>query len=465
MRLPTRFVRKEYLLLLGLGAALLPFFLLAAYCHPAADDFWLTNLVREKGMWAAQWEIRQTWSGRYTSMLLASMNPLVFGSISAYKAMAFILLALLVLAVHYFVAAFLGRALPRRQSALAALVFLALYLGFMPVVSQVVYWLSGALSYQAAHIALLLLFGRLLRPVAGSAFTPGFFLLNALLVLFIAGLNETAMALLLYLLAGLVLLSWWGSGRLSKPLLGLLGFAVLGAAVVVLAPGNAIRSADFPQQGRFFFSLAYAGAVAINNSFNWLTSGPVLLFTLLFLPFCLRVQAWPLRWQNVHPFFTWLFFYGALVTCFFVSYYSKGGAAVPRVQDTIYLVFLTGWFGNVFHTVRFLAANGWQAPALRPYAVSLLWVLGLLWLLLSPASHIRTAWSDLASGRAARYDQEMKARYALLRQSDCQVCPIPAIQHVPATIFFEEIPADTTWKNRYFSEYFGKKLMVLEGIK
>jgi hypothetical protein len=451
------FKKKENLLLLGLAAALLPFFLLAAFCHPSGDDFWLTNLVREKGIWQAQWEIRQAWSGRYASMFLGSINPLVFGSFAAYKALAFLLLGLLALAMGYLVDAFLGRPRAFGPAALLTLAFLVLYLGFMPVVSQVVYWMSGSLSYQVAHIALLFLLGRQLRPApAGGLLTDG------LLVLFIAGLNETAMALLFYLLAGLVLLSRRATGRWSGSLVALLALTALGAALVVLAPGNAVRSAAYPGQGQLLFSLAYAGAVALNNSLNWLTFGPVLVFTILFVPFAFRMPAWPRSWQQIHPVFTWLFWYGALVCCFFVSYYSKGGPAPPRVQNTMYLVFLVGWFGNILHTVQFLAARGWAMLAWPRYVVLLLWLLAFVWLWQSPRSHIPTAWSDLVSGRAARYDREMKARYAGLRRSSCQVCPIRAVKNIPATIFFEEIPADTTWKNRYFSEYFGKKLMVME---
>jgi hypothetical protein len=462
MPLPSCLKRKETLLLLALAAALLPFFLLAVYCHPSGDDFWLTNIVREKGAWQAQREIRQNWSGRYTSMFLSSFNPLVFGSFTAYKALAFVLLGLLVLATSYFVRPLLDKTFSWRHTGLLSLVLLALYLGFMPVVSQVVYWMSGSLSYQVAHLALLVLFGRQLRRAPGPAFPGARLLPDGFLVLGIAGLNETAMALLFYLLAGLLLLSWWVTRRLPASLLALLAFAALGVACVMMAPGNAIRSAAYPEQGRIFFSLAYAGAVALNNSFNWLTFGPVLLLTALFIPFCVRLNTWPQSWQKIHPVFTWLFFSGALVTCFFVSYYSKGDHAPPRVQDTIYLVFLTGWFLNIFHTVKFLAARGWAIAAWPQYGVVLLWLLCLLWFFCSPHSHIRTAWSDLASGRAARYDQEMNARYAFLKNSKCQVCPIPVVKNIPATIFFEEIPADTTWKNRYFAEYFGKKLMVME---
>lgn len=462
MRLLPLLTRKENLLLLFLAVTLLPFLLLAFFCHPSGDDFWLTNMVREQGFWQAQGQIRQTWSGRYASMLLASINPLVFGFFGAYKALAFLLLGLLGLAMGYFVDAFLGRTRPLRQVALLTLTWLGLYLGFMPVVSQVVYWMSGALSYQVAHIALLWLFGRQLQQASAQAFPGARLLTDGLLVLFIAGLNETAMALQFYLLAGLLLLGWLSSRRLNKSQLVLLILAALGAAFVVLAPGNAVRSAEYPQRGQLVYSLAYAGAVALNNSFNWLTFGPVLLFSALFIPFAGRVQAWPLSWRQLHPVFTWLFFYGALVCCFFVSYFSKGDHAPPRVQDTIYLVFLTGWFGNLFHTVKFLAARGRVIPAWPGYAVWLLWLLGLVWLWQGPHSHIHTAWSDLVSGRAGRYDQEMKARYAFLKSSDCQICLIPEVKHIPTTIFFEEIPADTTWKNRYFSEYFGKKLMLLD---
>ncbi|MDQ3291211.1 MAG: hypothetical protein M3Q05_07970, partial [Bacteroidota bacterium] len=76
-------------------------------------------------------------------------------------------------------------------------------------------------------------------------------------------------------------------------------------------------------------------------------------------------------------------------------------------------------------------------------------------------SNVQVAYSDLLSGKADHYNQEMQTRYATLKNSNCQSCPIKTVKNRPKTIFFEEVPADTSWENTFYAQYFGKKLLLV----
>ncbi len=450
----------QNLLLILLVAGVLPFFMLSFYCHPSADDFWLTNIAIAKGSWAAQWEIRQTWSGRYFAMFLASFNPLVYQWFTGYKIIPAFTLLLLGSSIYYFIRQLCCTAISCQTTLLFTLLLLTLYLGFMPVVSQTIYWLSGTISYQFATIGLFLLGGLLINLYKTLPWPK--YIISLVLIFGIIGLNETTMAWLVYILFAVLVLNIYYIRSFSNAQLGLLIFAGLCCCLVLVAPGNAVRSAEYPEAGRFFYAIFYAVAVTINNSFNWLTRTPILLVTVIFMGAALKFKVTN-QLSKVPLALIWLVYVGGIVVCFFVSYYSKSDHAPPRVQDSIFLLFITGWFLCWWFTLPHLGAVVTFRLITWPKYIFIV-IAGFCFytIFINPTSHIREAYSDLFSGRASRYNVEMHARYTYLKTSNCQTCTIPAVKNIPKTIFFEEIPADTTWKNRYFSQYFGKKLMIIQ---
>jgi len=464
LKLLFSLVNLKTLAWMALVIAITPFLILAFYAHPSADDFWLTNMVIATDSWQAQQDIRQEWSGRYTSMFFASINPLVYRFFAGYKLMAVLMLVLTYGALLAMVKTFLTDAFSGTVAALLSLLLLVLHVGFMPTVSQGYYWLSGSFSYQAANIFMLLWLAMLWQFYQHrSVFKQTeYILLVTLLLILGIGCNETNMVLLGFLMTAFFLADTFIYRRLNIFLLYFLIVTSICCALVYFAPGNLIRLKEYPEHGNILFAGAYAIAIAINNSFNWLTATPVLILTILFIPFSLQLTHKQPIQKNIHPLAAILLFFLSLVVCFFVSYWSKAHHAPPRVQNNIYLVFLIGWFLTTHIVVaHFHRKYALRIPLIPNYAWWLILFSVALTLFCSKPSNIRTAYSDLFSGRAARYNQEMNQRYALLKYSSCQTCEIPVVKNIPKTIFFEEIPADTTWKNRYFSEYFGKKLMIM----
>ena len=399
------------------------------------------------------------------SLFFASINPLVYHSLAGYKLMPILIFLLTYGALLALVKNFLTDKFSGSFAALLSLLLLVLHVGFMPTVSQGYYWLSGSLSYQAANIFMLLLVAVLwqfYRNRKGTSKTKFIILVTVLLFLSI-GCNETNMVLIAFLMTTFCLVDGYIYRRLNFTLLYFLGITALCCSLVYFAPGNLIRLKDYPAHGNLFFAGAYATAIAVNNSLNWLTATPVLVLTILFIPFSLQLAQQQRHQKTIHPLAAILIYFLSLAVCFFVSYWSKAHHAPPRVQNNIYLVFLIGWFLTTHTVVTYLGQKySLRVPPLPAYATWLICFLVGLTLFYSRQSNIRTAYSDLFSGRAVRYNQEMNARYTYLKNSNCAVCEIPEVKNIPRTIFFEEIPADTTWKNRYFSEYFGKKLMLMK---
>lgn len=76
-------------------------------------------------------------------------------------------------------------------------------------------------------------------------------------------------------------------------------------------------------------------------------------------------------------------------------------------------------------------------------------------------SNVRGAYSDWLSGEAAAYNQEIRLRFAYLRNNNCQVCPVKDLVHRPKTIYFRQEPVISEWENDLYAKYFGKQRIVL----
>ncbi len=403
--------------LLVLSLALLPFLILAAYCHPSADDFWLTNMVIAQGPWQAQADIRQNWSGRYTSMFLGSFNPLVYRSFTFYKILPVLFFTFLTIGLYRFLVFLTQKQFSRKVCVALALAFLIIYLHQMHTVAQSFYWMSGAITYQTANILLVFFLASWYRYSRLEVNEQSWGQKISITFLLVAtiGCNETTMAMVAFLIGCLVLISVF-KRRADYFLIWLAMVTVVACSLVILAPGNTIRSQEYPLQHDLDFALVYALLVPVNNSLNWLVNSPVFLISgLLLLAVAQKLPQLSL-FTRIHPVVALIILYGCLASGYFVAYWSKHAASPPRAQDTIYFVFLLGWLVNLFIFIPY-AQQRYTIPTLPGYATHLLLIWGIAFVFYSKQSHVRTAYVDLLSGQASRYNQEMQARYTALKSS------------------------------------------------
>ena len=95
------------------------------------------------------------------------------------------------------------------------------------------------------------------------------------------------------------------------------------------------------------------------------------------------------------------------------------------------------------------------------------WVKYLLFVIiliqLGKENNIRTAYSDLFSGKAYNYNLELKNRYKIIQNNSNDILYVPALIFKPTTIFFGDISSNSEdWKNQCYSNYWKLKSIVIK---
>lgn len=450
---------------MALGLVYLPFLILMIYNHPSVDDFDYAVKAMQLGFRDAQVFWYQEWQGRYTSAAMLSLNPITIHAFFLYKCVPLVLLAGLCHALYALGRALAGPQMARTQLAAAVLFVVAVYLAKMPSVVQGFYWYAAAMTYQLINILMIYLWVCVLamkRERRGSrrALWLG---ISTLLTAAIVGGNETAMLLTWGVLLCAFVWNSWHARRVDWELFILLIMASIGAFIVATAPGNAVRLAFYcPPHPPLIKALAMCLANDVKLFFHWVvTPATAALIILAVGPVAeiarQRINAGK---KTIHPLWA-LCGLGAFVTAgFFPGFWSLGGLPPERTINTIFLFFMVGLLFTVYVlTAHVMARQGRTIAPLPKYAQVLLIAFVFL-SFMKEDSGVRTAYKNLISGKAARYDRHMTARYAHLKQCGDR-CVVDAIASPPATLYFDDITEDPhDWRNRSYAQYFHKKSIV-----
>lgn len=451
---------------IGLLAAFFPFLVLGAFNHPSADDFSYTNMASH-GFWQAQKYWYLNWEGRYFTTVLLSLNPLGIKSLALYQLMPLLLAAGLVHALYLLVKELGGGALSRQQSLTAALVFCLLYVANMPDICQAFYWFTGAWTYQSANILLLYLLTCIARVFRGvQQEKMRYQALSVFLALAIAGSNETVMVLLVCMLSMMLAWIFWSTRRINGFLALVLLAAAAGGAIVMAAPGNAVRMAeDFPTRYGLSFAVPAAAVAALKSIFHWAVTLPVAGMTVIAVMWARQVALQRAKAGSVlfiHPVYSLAAFWGLLAGGLCPSFWSMGGLPPGRIMDLMYFVFLLGWFFNVYILTEYAVRKGLLPEVLLPRFVTVGICLFLFLSFLKEDQNIRIAYSDLLSGKAAAYGSQVAQRHEQLAQCG-DTCEVGGYVRMPRTIYFDDITRDPTdWRNKSYSEFFHKNQIVIK---
>lgn len=437
--------------------SLLKHALLAAYAHPCADDFCYAWKSHGVGLWA--WSVGEyhDWNGRYTSNLLMALGPLRNGPdfLLSYRAVPIALLLITLLAYRTFVRALTKRTLRAAEEWGAAVVLCALLVNGMPTLAEGFYWYTGAITYQLANALLLFLLASLLtfgqgRYLGGRAVHA---VLNALLVVLIAGMDEQHLVLLC---ASFAVWCVWAVRRTQRAPWSLLIVALGAGAFVLAAPGNAVRGAFFPEAHRLFPSLALTARTTVRVLVQFIASPALLACSAVYVPVHLRLrERVPVlaRGFGIRPLTAALALVALVALCVFPAYWSMGMLAQDRTLNVAYAFFLLLWSLGLSAVLehpwgRWLRERPWNGTvraALCAVVIAAMQCTG----------NGRAAWEDVLSGRARAYGEEMQFRYLLLTSSNGPVAPIPS-NDPPLTLpHYEERHPDQHWmtqcEQRYFS--------------
>lgn len=454
---------KLKLLILAFFVILFPFVAVSFFVFPTTDDYCHTLAVKDMGYWGYQVHYWKTWSGRYIGTLISATQPLAYDSYLGYKLAPVVIILFYVHASLKFARAITAGRLPKWQTVLLAFLLVFVLIAELPVVSGYFYWYTGY-YYTIADIGTLYLLAYLFRNY--SRLSAQNIIVLALGVILLVGMNE-------YTLVWLVVLSgaWFFFGsviarKLQVKYLILSVVALAFGVLSVTAPGNGARA----ESGLYPTPLKYNLLFSIKNSLAWeihnfSKMAPALcVLTLVLIPIACQLFRSKgeddFKFFGVHPALSILIFLGCLFVTYFPSYWSIAEPPNLRGQCVITFWTLIGWTYNVFVLTFWVLKKGYMEPVEQGAPVA--WVAGLYFFFLFAGNfNYRSAWSDLLTGRAARFNKEMHERTALVLNTKEPQVYVPKLKNVPYTILIVNDETDPAWAsvevNNGCAEWYFKK--------
>lgn len=444
------------LILFALLLSILPFLVLSFFCHPAFDDFCNTVQALSMSFIQRQIHVYKNFDGRFFAVAVASLNPLTFRSFAGYKAVGLLIILLTFLSIFSFVSALLKSSFSRIDKLIAAGFLMALFCNQMPEVTEIFYFMTGVIVYQIPTILTLFFFALAIKSSEKPKRVKLFMtILSCVLLVAIVGSNETSMLIIALLVFSITINLWLEKSEQRWTWLIFSVVTIVCGAVVILAPGNAVRGSNFPDRQRFFFSLVMSLKQVARFLLIWLLNPAFILGTLFFVPIAARLSDKISAVRNLHinPVISSLILLTIVFLGCFPAYWATGIMGQFRTANVAYFFFLIGWFVNLIIWVNYLKLKRGLTIAELPSYVYVIGVPLLLCTILF-TNNTKVALADLLSRRAYRYDQAVKERYVQFEQcaraGTMDTCPTTKITDVPTTITNEYYEVEMGCEKRFW---------------
>lgn len=446
--------------------SLIPFLLLNYFNQPTSEDFYYSGQLFNFGFLKAFRGLYKFWGGRYFGYILILVNPLCFNSITGYKFATFFMMLLYFATIHIFISRFTRDSLNLSERLLLTLsiVFVCLY--SMPSIGQGFYWLISVLFYNVGIILSLLfliVYSNQQNTISKSKknlyIIPCVILLAALI-----GSCEIVGGTMFMILSAILILNFIINRSLNHYTLIYLILCLIGVLIVNSAPGNVTRALQYTGNHDFLFSFTNALSFTSMEIFKWTFITPLLLITFLLLPvFKKLINDNALNNVfKINPLFAFMLFVGLIVVNSFLIFWSIAEAPYGRILNFIYLIFIIGWFYNIIVFLYYIKNNFNPFTARIPnasYGIALVLILTFC----LKDNNIKTAYSDMFSGKAYEYDKQLNERYEHIYNSSSDTVFVKSIINVPESFFQHDIyeKAETMY-NEGYAKHFNKKTILLE---
>jgi hypothetical protein len=465
-------------LFFAIAVVLICFFALMFYSWPVSDDY--VRASWDTSLYASLARSYSNWSARLTSHALqGSVLPRI--SLVVHYPILIIVLGLLQLQGLYLLWRIL---LDSRRQRITSLVLafgtLAILWSGMPSVAHSVYWFTGAVENQLpSTLVILLVWGAVkLAPIKKwSVHWWGHFLGLVTLCLAITGMHELyAVALCGVLAVATVISVLLPSQKTTGVWVALLGAALIGASLVVSAPGN-MRRAEITAEGRENMPTTLTERFRLVTSVTfqemkrvvqWFVDPRLLAMSVVLVlspQIMKRRPDWyrknPVLWKWTVPSATAiLVFFTVAIPCWALCASPAG-----RTLGLAYTVFLLGWSATLFIWTRptsELTDHGMSAPittllrgAMYTAAIALL-----------ATGNGRAAMRDLIQGDAKESRKAMVERDVLARlrkaQGEAHINFSPLPRRPESFRVWGDIISDKTCpRNQAVAKYYGLESVSL----
>ena len=445
-----------------------PFIIISQYNHPSSDDFGLG--LKQENLKTEIVKAYHKRNGRYFQTIIARSNPLRYHSFQLYKILPIIILSLYIIALFTLIYHFLHKYYSLKH--ITAISFLLFFLFILQMASPAegVFWFSGYITYTVPTILTFFLIPVLLQVISTcSSFVKIILaIISFVFIIAIIGSSEISLLLVNSVLIFIYFNHLITTKKSDRKLLLLVILSLMLSFIEISAPSNHQRFTTYEYSKNFTWSLFGSLFLTIFSFIRW--GLPVLIVSFFYsiywgLPLANKIVNEKIKIMINHRL-SLIFFLGFIYLSNFIFIWSTGSSplAAKRVLNVIYLNFILGWFLNL----QLFLNNNYDLLKKMPNNISdLLVILSLILLCLLPFNlhnNISTAYIDLISGKAKRYNNELMNRYQLINSCEKDTCEIPPLSEIPNTIFFRDIKNKeySDYNNKLYSKYFGKKYIYLE---
>lgn len=433
------------------------------FTWPIADDFVRAVEGRTHGIFGGVWIEYTTWSCRWAAGFVHFVIAAVLPLTRFYGASLMVITLASLAMLSPFIAGVLGLRWRSRSTLLVVAVFAALWWTESPSVNELFFFRAAEVEYQlgwSAAVALAFAACRL-DLAAGSA---GVVRLAALAgaVFFVSGLHELAASLEVGLFAAVAIAARLACGRWRPAALVGFAAALIGLAVVVVAPGNGAREAAVGAVPALPVLVGTALAQIAGHVALWAVDPKTLAAAGLLIALRARGAVAPHWSERLTGPARWALtglFPSVLVALYLVPAAALGGAVPARTLAGIHLAFLCGGV---------IVVSAWAPQAVSRLTAwridggrAVRWLLVVLAVTLPASRNVIAGIADLR-GPAESFHAFMAARDATLRRLHAAgtanaVLPVIAKADFPRSyVFHADIRADDQfWINRWTARYYG----------
>ncbi len=444
------FESSNFIIITGV-LSILPFMIISIFNNPSADDFCYNNYTRDLGYLNTQIEAYYNWTGRYFATAIISISAFVSGSFYLYKLFPVILFFLFFLSIYH-LSSSIFTSLSRKDKFTLSFLLVILYLLQMPSTSEGFYWLAGSVTYQLSIILSVFLFSYLIRFLETSK--KRHLIISIFTSFLVIGSNEISMMFVNLVIAVIFIYRSITQRRINYSILSLLIFMIACTAIVVLSPGSAARVTTYPGNQQFLYSFFKTVNATKTHLGDWLPT-IIIAFFLFFDYFNKNISIEIPKIFNVKLLIPCAIVFSFPVIGVFPVYYSLKWVPLRSV-NLIYFFFLMGLMYLAFVLYFKLKATKNDFLVFSKWTKIFLFI--LIFIRLGGNNNIRLAYSDLLTGKAYVYNDELKNRYQIIQENKSQILVLPELTSKPKTIFFEDIKDNSNhWINQCYKTYFYKK--------
>lgn len=445
---------------------ILPFLILFFFINPAPEDFYFANESNNHDLWMNLRIQHRNSTGRYFQNILLYFIPVNNNSFISYKIICFLLMLLFMFAIFLSVKLIAGNLLTLKECFLISSIILFSYLYAMPSVPAGFYWYGGLTAYHIGVILIPVFFAFFILSEKAKKLSAKIFYTVILFVLIIAieGTNEILSIPFFMFLVILLIYKTIVNKKFKWSYPFFVTIAAICIYFLISSPGNKIRSVQFPGNRDFIYSLISSVFFLSKNLISWIFITPLLACTLFLTPLfskLIRKREVYKKSNLINPFWSVLIWLSVLYLFIFISFFSATDV-LDRTLNLIYLIFLAGWFYNAFIVYDFIQKKckiSLQKHLRFIYTVSSIAILFFL----IKENNIKTAFYDLLGGSAYKFNSGMNDRFEKITESSSDTCLVDSLINIPRTIFYKDLTRDPdNLSNRWYSDYFNKKLIVLK---